>query len=922
MKKLFQINKKIINFDIFSKLSRKTNKIFELCFNNFSSLFEEFKQEPAANPNFKQLSKNNNNPSFDKASTSNYTSNKIKSKQKWLYPSSKQNINSDSYKKFEPISTPEDYENSELPKNERENTDKFHNKNKYSKLNDASKFNNNHSKEGLNYTNTYNTTYSSKSKFSSNKFFPQNNKLNIPFAKDGKPISIFTCKTTEHVIGVYYTYKTYFNKDLNLLAKVLIRFCQVANYEGISGVENLAKLRIVKELIKNLSEKIDSDSSQNFENKVIIDIMKILKYNKVVEKVKERSYSIYEKKRNLHKKFDYESKEDKEIEMLIENFIVEKVLKNINLKSFLKNLENGNQMTAFIENLTMISKKTELKKNFKFLLFKAEILSNYDRIIISKYQTRNLIELLWAMANAHISLPDAYINITNELINRFEFLDFESKVQILFTSALQKNFNKKLIFMIFKDWKNQAKINSQSQNKIINDKNSKDDANNAEKDISESNINVDKENEVNTANDDDFLMNKILDSKLIYFKELLYFWNVWGQQNKKVDAVMSEEIFFSIMKFAYFKFIKRRRNGDDLIFTEYDQEKQTHKAVLLELDRINLFGFLLRYAPDYGIDFDIKNLCFEDLYLKRKKEREANLLSIENSTKRKEIKISDRNKLSAVDGLKMDSDEEDDRIINEIRKKQNESETEDIKKDSEDKDNNQTNDKDAELNINNDKNGNNNNELEDNDKKEEEIDEELRQKIVYYQTVANKDRKYELEIQDVIEEFVNIFGYNLLAYIENFGYNLISLAFVDKSFKMVNLLNKIFKHLSTEHQKISQREYVRICSLIPVFLKIIKFNSELKLHKNKNNNYNNTSTENQEANKNLLLSLLLKNEKNLINFLKGIISENNLTYFLNKNCEITVIMDIVEIIDRIRIFDNKIYAKITKKKQFNNASLN
>ena len=88
-----------------------------------------------------------------------------------------------------------------------------------------------------------------------NKFAPSDKnsqKSGILKGKDGRPLSIFICKTTSEVMGTYYSHKPYFNAEINDLAKVLIRFCRVANYEGLKGIENLSKERIVKELALNI----------------------------------------------------------------------------------------------------------------------------------------------------------------------------------------------------------------------------------------------------------------------------------------------------------------------------------------------------------------------------------------------------------------------------------------------------------------------------------------------------------------------------------------------------------------------------------------------------------------------------------------------------------------------------------------------
>jgi len=774
MKKLFLANKKIFNSKTKLNMNLNYNQInLNILFcKKFSSLFDDFKKEPINREENKNFNSKNN---FVKKNL----------KEKTFSPFIiKENNQDDFHIKNKRINNNLIDDNISLGKN----TLKI-NKN----LSEFEKEDNNIEKKKIN-------------NFSKMK-------MNIPMARDGKPLSIFNCKSTEHIIGMYYTYKNYFNKDINTLAKVLIRFCQVANKEGLIGVDNLAKLRIIKELIKNLSEKLDIDNSQIFDNDVIVDIMKILRFNKIVERYKEKK----DEDNNYRKKYK-NINEDGEVELLIENFIIEKVLKNLNIKIFLKNLENANQMTSFIQNLTKISKITDLRKNFKFLFFKANILTSYDKISISKYHTRNLIVLLWALSNTNINLPDIYNNITDDLINRYEYLTFQNKINILFSSARQKLFNRKLIQMIFIELKNK----------------------------------ISKE-------DSDFLFNFLLENDINYFKELIYFLNIWGQINKKIDSVMNEEIVNNIMKFIYFKFIKRRKNGDDLIFTEFDHEQKIHRIVLFENDRINILGFLLRY-DEFSKNFFYSELCFEEIYLKKKKENQEKL------------KLDDLNS-SNIDDLMVDSEEEERNVLNE---------------------------------INNDKN-----DLTVIDKtilKIDTLSEEEKSNKHYYEFVANKDRKYELDISNIIEEFISNFGYNIYGYIEKFGYNLLSLTFIDKNFKMLDLFKLIINILSDEHYKISSKEYIRICSLIPIFLKMIKVNEQFE-----KTSLNIESLESKNMaikEKSLFFKILKSNKSNLTNFIKGIISENNLKYIITKQSEITIILDIIEIIDKVRIIDNQIYSKI------------
>jgi len=803
MKKLFRMNIKILNSEIISKLN--LTKALNTYKKNFSSLFDEFKKEPLAKQDFRKSTENKN---LEIESYHN--------KKKNYSPFKKNQIK---FKQIDSSSNQDSEENINI------------NLNNNNKINIS---------ENSEISNTHRTKFFNKNDgYKNNKFrSSKSSKLNVPLAKDGKPLSIFLCKSTEHVIGMYYTYKNYFNSDINILAKVLIRISQVASLEGLKGMANLSKLRIVKEIIKNLSEKIDKDNSQTLDNDVIIDIMKILKYHKIVQKQNLKKYEF----ENDEDKNKYQFKpEDKELEMLIENFIIEKVLKNLHLKIFLKNLENGNQLTSFIQNLTYISKITDLKKNFKFLFFKAEILNNYDTIFIKKYQTRNLIALLWALSNTHLNLPEVYHNITNELINRFEYLEFENKIQILITSAIQNNVNnKKLILMIFNDFKNQIK------------------------------------------KDGNYLLNLFIKSKLIYFKEFLLFLDFWGKINKKVDSVMNEEIFNNIMKFIYYKFISKRFNGDDIIFSENNEEKEKLKIILIEKDRIAMLSFLLRYS-EYSNSFNHSELCFDDLKLNDKEEEDQQL-----------EKLKLKGKETDIEQLKLESDEEESKLLNEINKN-----TELLK------------------------NEENLNSIDKNDYEKKSSPEEKLIKGNEIEDIGNQYRKYEMDIPNIIEELINNFGYNIFGYIEYSGYHLLSMILIDKKYKMLNLFNLIMKILSEEHYKISPKEYIKISSFVLILLKMQKFHTQnekflLNTKKDNLNDENNVNTNNkteqmleEESKKRIFFKLLKNYEKNLINFSKGIINENNLKYNLQKNCEFAIIMDIIEIIDKIRIFDNLIFSKIT-----------
>lgn len=347
------------------------------------------------------------------------------------------------------------------------------------------------------------------------------------------------------------------------------------------------------------------------------------------------------------------------------------------------------------------------------------------------------------------------------------------------------------------------------------------------------------------------------------------------------------------MRFVYFKFIKRRKLGDDLIFSEYDHETKTHKEVLLEIDRINLLSVILRYT-EFSKSFKFDELCFEELYLKNKKNKLENQI-VSDMAKETETHL---------DGLNAQSEEEEEmKLINEIN-------NESIKKI-----NNISNNDDTTI-----KPDTSSSETEQklHDMKQEEIQNsdlnklnEDEKQLFYFTHIASKNRKYELDLSDVKDEFFNAFGYNIYGYIEYQCSQLLSLILIDNEFKGIALFQSILKVLKDEHYKINPHDYIRVCALIPMLLKIIKFyekNQKLMTM---------ISSHSQESKKPLynkksetFIKLIKSNEKNFANFAKGILNENIFNFYLKNNCELSIIIDIINIIDRIRMQDNLIYSKI------------
>ena len=68
-----------------------------------------------------------------------------------------------------------------------------------------------------------------------------------------------------------------------ILGKFSLLFCYLANLQGIKGIKVLSKERIVREILRNISERIEKNNEM-MDNKYVIDMLKILKENKIVEK--------------------------------------------------------------------------------------------------------------------------------------------------------------------------------------------------------------------------------------------------------------------------------------------------------------------------------------------------------------------------------------------------------------------------------------------------------------------------------------------------------------------------------------------------------------------------------------------------------------------------------------------------------------